>query len=196
MSCILSNSKNSVLIVSDIFGMSAAFLSLLKDISIIDIAVVISPYEHVQTYFENEQQAYQCFQDNGGMDAYILSVAESLKSNSGIKKIVGFSAGAAAIYSVMSNLTKNDIQLTLFYPGQIRHFLNLHPSSPCHIIFPESESHFLLPDIIKVLKKQSNIKVEQNIYQHGFMNKDSKSFDLTAYNYYCQMLRACLTNRS
>jgi hypothetical protein len=84
-------------------------------------------------------------------------------------------------------------QLTLFYPRQIRHFLNKHPSCPCHIIFPESESNFSLPDVIKVLKQQPELNGEQNAYHHGFMNKDSKAFNATAYNHYCQMLKGLLT---
>jgi hypothetical protein len=41
-----------------------------------------------------------------------------------IKQVVGFSAGAAvaAIFKSMSDLSNNDIELILFYPGQIRHF--------------------------------------------------------------------------
>jgi hypothetical protein len=70
------------------------------------------------------------------------------------------------------------------------------PCAPCHIIFPEAESDFSLPDVIKVLKQQPELpelKVEQNAYHHGFMNKDSKAFNATAYNHYCQMLKVLLT---
>lgn len=88
--------------------------------------------------------------------------------------MIGFSAGAAAMYKIMSNLSISDAELYLFYLGQIRYFLEQHPSSPCHIIFLDTAPHFSLTDMIKVLKQQSNIAVEQNTYQHGFINKDSK----------------------
>lgn len=105
--------------------------------------------------------------------------------------MIGFSAGAATIFKVMSNLSVNDFQLTLFYPSQFRNFLDKYPNCPCHIIFPESEPHFSLPNVIKVLKRQLSLQIEQNTYQYGFMNKDSKAFELIAYNHYCQMLNVC-----
>ena len=175
--------------------MSDAFFSLLEDINIDDIAVAIIPYQQPQKYFENEQHAYQYFQDNGGIDAYILSITEVLKSNIGIKQVVGFSASAAVIFHIMSNLSINDIQFTLFYPGQIRHFLNKYPSCTCHIIFPESESYFSVLGVMNELKKQSSIKVEKNTYQHEFMNKDSKAFEQTAYNHHSQMLNVIITTK-
>lgn len=183
-----------MLFASDIFGISDAFLTLLKDVDIADNAINISPYQQPQIHFESEKQAYQCFQDHGGIDAYILRLTDVLKSHQGIKHVVGFSAGAAALYKVMSNLSGNNIPLTLFYPGQIRYFLDKHPSSSCYIIFPESEPHFSLSDVIKVLKQQLPLTVDQNGYQHGFMNFESKGFDQTAYSHYCQMLQVLLAN--
>lgn len=183
-----------MLFTSDIFGISDAFLTLLKDVDVANNVIKISPYLQPQVQFKNELQAYQCFKDNGGMDAYILRVTDVILTHKGIKNVVGFSAGAAALYKVISSLPKRNIQLTLFYPGQIRNFLDKHPSSPCHIIFPESEPHFSLPDVIRVLKQQLPVKVEQSNYQHGFMNTDSKGFDQTAYNYYCQLLNKRLVN--
>lgn len=180
---------------SDIFGLSEAFLSLLEESNLAEHAIVVSPYQHLQTHFETEQQAYHCFQKHGGIDAYILRLTDIVSAHSEIKQVLGFSAGGAALYKVMSNIPDNNIQLTLFYPGQIRHFLDKHPSSPCHIIFPESEPHFSLTDVIQVLKQQANLKVQQNRYQHGFMNKDSKAFNQRAYNHYSQMLTGLSLNR-
>jgi hypothetical protein len=189
------DTNKSVLIASDIFGMSEAFISLLEDTTIAHNTIAISPYQQGQIGFENEQQAYQYFQNHGGIDAYILSITDVLKSHAGITQVIAFSAGAAAVYKVVSNLPIQNLELTLFYPSQIRHFLDKHPSCQCHIILPESEPHFSVPDVIKVLKQQSNIQVEQNTYQHGFMNKDSNAFDQTAYHYYCQTLKMWLTKK-
>jgi hypothetical protein len=125
-----------------------------------------------------------------------LKLTNVLITHPDIKQVVGFSAGAAAIYKSMFDHSSNNINLILFYPSQIRHFLNNHPSSPCHIIFPKSEPHFSLPDVIKRLKQQSNIRIEQNTYQHGFMNKTSKAFNQNAYNHYCQMLKVLLAKKS
>lgn len=184
-----SSGISKILIACDIFGLSDAFMSLLGDIKVAEGVIVVSPYKQIQTDFRTEQQAYACFQQNGGIDAYVLSLSELLASHAGIKQVLGFSAGGAALYKALCNLPDNNIQATLFYPSQIRHFLDRHPSSPCHVIFPKSEPHFSLPDVIKVLKKQSKVTVEQNTFQHGFMNKDSQAFNQRAYNQYCQMLK-------
>jgi dienelactone hydrolase len=192
----LIDSKKTMLIASDIFGLSDAFLLLLKEIGVNDEVIWVSPYQQPQPQFDNERQAYQCFQDLGGIDTYILRLTKLLKTYRHINQVVGFSAGAAAIYAAaasnksMSNSSDNNIQLTLFYPGQIRHFFDQYPSCPCHIIFPESEPHFSVSDVIEQLKHQPQLQVEQSTYQHGFMNTDSKGFDQTAYNHYCQMLSA------
>ena len=195
MADILNNFKKTVLIASDIFGLSEAFLALLKESEIAEHVMVVSPYQQHKTHFETEQQAYQCFQNRGGIEAYILSLTEALSTHTDIKQVVGFSAGGAALYKAISNLADHHIKLTLFYPGQIRYFLDKHPNSPCHIIFPEIEPNFSLPEVIKVLAQQPHLKVEQNNYQHGFMNKDSKAFNQTAYNYYSQLLKQLLVHQ-
>jgi len=193
----LFDSKKTCLIASDIFGMSEAFLSLVNDVNIDDSVLTVVPYQQPQTVFKNEAQAYQCFQDYGGITAYIHSLKQHLKCNLDIKQVIGFSAGAAAIYKAMSELSNdgisiNNLTLILFYPSQIRHYSGSHINCRCHIIFPEFEPHFSLPDVIQVLQQQSGIKVEQSSYQHGFMNRDSRAFDQTAYNHYCQMLNRLL----
>mgnify|MGYP006981146476 CR=1 FL=1 len=178
-----------MLVACDIFGMSEAFLSFLKETNIADHAVIASPYHGTKNHFETEQQAYQYFQQQGGIEAYVLGLSIILKKNTEIKHVVGFSAGAAALYKVVSQLPLINIKLTLFYPGQIRHFLDKHPHSYCHIIFPVKEPNFSLLEVIKVLKLKPSVKVEQTIYQHGFMNKESLGFNQAAYSHYSQMLK-------
>jgi hypothetical protein len=46
-----------------------------------------------------------------------------------------------------------------------------------------------VPDVITELEHLLHLNIETNTYQHGFMNKDSKGFELSAYNHYCQMLK-------
>jgi dienelactone hydrolase len=189
--------NQSVLVASDIFGRSQAFESLQQEIiGTPETAIGVSPYKVSHNSFGTERLAYASFQTSGGIDAYIKKLTGIVQANNKLKHLIGFSAGAAALYRVMSLNPRNDIKLTLFYPGKIRYFLEKSPSCPCHIIFPESESNFSLPDVIKVLKQQPELpelKVEQNAYHHGFMNKDSKAFNATAYNHYCQMLKGLLT---
>ena len=66
----MSNNKQTVLIASDIFGMSDDFSWLLENINVADHAITVSPYQKPDVFFDSEQQAYECFQDYGGIDAY------------------------------------------------------------------------------------------------------------------------------
>jgi sulfur relay (sulfurtransferase) DsrF/TusC family protein len=66
-------------------GVSEAFLLLLKDINIDDSVYAVVPYQQPQSVFKNEVQAYQCFQDYGGIDAYIERLKQLLKCNLGKK---------------------------------------------------------------------------------------------------------------
>ena len=72
----LIDTTKTVLKISDIFGYSQAFISLLEDINVTDNSIVVLPYQQPQINFEFEQQAYQCFQEHGSIDAYILSLTQ------------------------------------------------------------------------------------------------------------------------
>lgn len=177
------------LVATDIFGTSRAFNSLLQNMGISNNTVVVSPYPKGETYFENEQQAYRCFQEHGGIDGYISKLADVMLSETHIGQVIGFSAGGAALYKVMSDVAFENVPLVLFYPGQIRYFMDKQPKSPCHIIFPEFESHFSVLDVISELQNKALLNIEQSKYPHGFMNSDSKGFNKMAYMHYCQMVK-------
>lgn len=190
MSCIIDiANKKSVLVASDIFGISDALLTLVEDANISEQAMLVSPYKLTHHRFKNEAHAYQCFVNEGGIEAYIVRLTKVVSTHPEIKYVIGFSAGGAAMYRVMSHLSAINIRLTLFYPRQIRYYLDKQPCCPCHIIFPESEKHFALPKVITALRPHSALTLEQNTYQHGFMNKDSTGFNQSAYEHYCQMLK-------
>jgi dienelactone hydrolase len=184
----LEADKN-VLIASDIFGLSEGFKSLLQEIVSVETSIAISPYEASFNSFETEQQAYTSFQASGGIDTYAKKLTNIIQANNNLEHLIGFSAGAAALYTVMSLNSRNDIKLTLFYPGQIRYFLDEAPNCPCRIIFPEQETHFPLTKVINSLKQHPQVQIEHTSYQHGFMNKDSVSFNKSAYTYYCTSLK-------
>ena len=57
------------------------------------------------------------------------------------------------------------------------------------LIFPKSESHFDVKDLISQLSLKMNIKCERTTYLHGFMNKNSVNFNKTAYSNYVKLLQ-------
>jgi dienelactone hydrolase len=182
-----------VLVTNDIFGLSQGFKSLLQKIVSVKFSIAVSPYEFSHNSFETEKQAYTSFQASGGIDAYAKKLTNIIQANNNLEHLIGFSAGAAALYRVMCLNPRSDIKLTLFYPGQIRFFLDKAPNCPCRIIFPAQETHFSLTKVINSLKQYPQVQIEHTSYQHGFMNKDSASYDKSAYIDYSTLLKGLLS---
>lgn len=141
---------------------------------------------------KNEQQAYQLFQKSGGLDAYTKKVKQTLEQiitgEEQTITCVGFSAGAAALWQVAA---LNTIKLTHcigFYPGQIRHSLELTPLCPFTLIFPESEQHFELEPVIQHLVTKQNTQILQVALKHGYANPQSDNVDNLASNELSQLL--------
>lgn len=151
-----------------------------------------SPYPSSEIALSSESEAYRYFQSNGGIEAYAHKLYDVIQAHPNVKYMVGFSAGAAALYKVMSQVEKSDVQLMLFYPGQIRFYLDHAPNCPCTIIFPQNESHFGVTEVIDKLRKYKHLNIQHTAYQHGFMNRASAGFDINAYRYYGQLLKDLL----
>jgi hypothetical protein len=168
--------------------MSEHVQRFLEDIGVVETTIVVSPYLPEQENFSSEQQAYEHFNNVGGINAYVIKLIEVVKAFPNLKHMIGFSAGAAALYRVMSDKKKTQPPMTLFYPGQIRHFLDKQPFCDCKIIFPAFEEHFNLDHVMAKLKQHKNIKLTQSDGLHGFMNQSSINFNRAEYAHNCELL--------
>jgi dienelactone hydrolase len=167
-------------------------------------AMCISPYARYDsltdvTLFANEEQAYQQFQLSGGMDSYAEKVEQTLQQATVEKNepiiCVGFSAGASALWLAAAK-SFNKIELTHcigFYPGQIRHSLELSPLCPFMLIFPESESHFDIEPIIQHLVTKQNVNIVQVGLKHGYANPQSDNYNDLASRELTHLLTQVLT---
>jgi dienelactone hydrolase len=181
------------LFVSDIFGITPALKQLSEAVSPYSLHTkLIDPYGGQQQKFASEQEAYQGFQTVGGIESYINIVKQAVSDLDGLFTIVGFSAGGAAIWKAMEGIVKHaDIQLVLFYPGQIRHYMDVEHTFSTTIFWPSHEPHFALSTVIENLHHKNNVQSIHTPFFHGFMNVNSSGYSEFAYQQYKQYLQNC-----
>jgi dienelactone hydrolase len=194
-----------LLFITDIFGVTQQLDELCGYIADKGLSVtMVSPYPldtalttgNQRLIFDNEAIAYDHFIQTSGHNLYIercklaiTNVAEQAKSTDSALYIIGFSAGASAVWNALDEINDDghvntnlaDIYFTGFYPSQIRHHTKLKPKGKIQLIFPSHESHFDLADVINQLKNNSQTKCVSTDFFHGFLNDQSTQFNQFAY---------------
>lgn len=167
-----------VLIVTDIFGVTASVLSLANALMAERAQVeVVDPYAGKERSFSHEQSAYDAFLANCGHESYFRKVQDAISSSIEELVIIGFSAGASAAWRNMeSDWQSNILHFVGFYPGQIRYHLHITPKYPCTIVFPNREEHFDVYDVSGILNEIDNVQCIITDYGHGFMNPLSHQY--------------------
>jgi dienelactone hydrolase len=177
------------LIVSDIFGKTAALITLGEAIGADEI---IDPYDGVNMNFESETQAYNYFIENVGIDSYLEKLSKVLNASSDECMLIGFSVGASIIWQ-LSELTSKHINKIVkkaicYYGSQIRYSTQLSPVFNVKVIFPKRESHFDVLALQNKLIKKDNVSAIQVEYLHGFMNIHSQNFNREGYIKHLELL--------
>ena len=187
-----------IIVVSDIFGLSDELEQLSDDIATQTSTevLIIDPYNGVKKQFENEREAYDYFNNNIGLDAYLKKLMSHVSKRNKLL-LLGFSVGASAIWrlSEVSQYAKNIDYGLCFYSSQIRHHTSLVPLIEMDLVFPKAEASFDLEYVIDsitsnlysngISEKVESIKSQ---YLHGFMNKLSPNFNAYAYNTYLDFI--------
>ena len=164
------------LIVSDIFGLTPALMQLSEGINA--PVIIISPYEEEIQLIENEEYIYKTFLQQCGHDKYTAKLQKCFDKLKAPTTCIAFSAGASAAWRAQLLTGKTHLKKLIgFYPSQIRHNLNLSANVPCEFIFPASESHFSVDEVIKVLSTKAGVKCYKTNFLHGFMNEYSTNFN-------------------
>lgn len=175
------------IIVSDIFGKTAALerlaAALPGEVSIFD------PYDSVFMGFENEDSAYAHFCKSLGHDSYAERLKEFIRAQRTDVFLIGFSVGAAAIWSVSVEKTVLNVQKAVCYYGsQIRNNVDVVPNFPIDLVFPSVEAHFSVEDLMQKLAGKSHVSMRQVPYLHGFMNELSVNYNRRGYTQEVQSL--------
>lgn len=170
----------NVIIAADIFGITDTLLNLQKQLSKHVEVAVFDPYHGEVQSFSDEEQAYQAFVESGGVDAYFEQLNVIMMFIEQPVVLIGFSAGAAALWRLTDDKLRYQASHFIgFYPGQIRHYLDITPGVDSTLIFPQHEPHFDVSDVMTQLNHPS-IQNRQLRVSHGFMNKLSPGFDANA----------------
>lgn len=180
----------------------------------------VDPYAGERFNFADEAEAYQYFSTHSTIDQYasdLSAVLAKLDCNLATW-VIGFSAGASAVWQLAASLEGEqyrNVQAVGFYGGQIRHLTQLSPLVPMHLVFPKSEAHFDIDELIETLAEgqaaslttpsenqsklstaahsqqkpsQPQLSQEKVNYFHGFMNKCSAKFDPEGYTVWLENL--------
>jgi dienelactone hydrolase len=183
----------NTIVISDIFGKSPALEKLctkLQDTAANELKI-IDPYNGKFVAFADEQEAYQHFTLNGGVEGFAKVLLEALTREKVPTRIIAFSVGASALWSLSENVQLAHVrQATCFYGSQIRHHRNINPNFPIHLIFPAHEDHFDVKELENDLVQKESVTTKKTAFLHGFMNELSINFDNNAYNEYLQYINA------
>ncbi len=178
----------NIIIVSDVFGITPALLQLKDQLG---ANTIIDPYKGECMDFKNEAGAYSYFIDTVGLDNYVLKVLKELTSVDCKTTLIGFSIGASAIWrSSLSNVNNLIQQAFCFYGSQIRNSVQIEPCFKINLVFPKSESHFDVDELIKKLEIKPNVKITQVDYLHGFMNYHSSNYNNIGYQDHIALLQS------
>lgn len=170
----------TLVLISDIFGRTAALETLAKQIDSRNHVCIIDPYGGGCPDFESEEAAYSHFMNHIGIERYQEQIQTKLATRPGPFFIVAFSMGASALWISLSR-SRFKGRAIGYYGSQIRHYTHLEPSIPVTLVFPESEPHFDVPALVNTLSEQQTVTCQTLPYSHGFMNPWSVNFNKDAY---------------
>lgn len=176
--------------VTDIFGLTDHLLKLQKRINDSGYdCEVVDPYLGVNRQLTSEPLAYQTFMAECGHEHYCDLVKSKVEASNSPNVVIGFSAGASAVWKILDKV-KHDAILHFigFYPSQIRHHLDVCPSSPVSLIFPAVEAHFDVNAVIEHLSQKPLVMISLTQYFHGFINFYSSAYNELASEQYVNLL--------
>ncbi|QGY40561.1 dienelactone hydrolase [Pseudodesulfovibrio cashew] len=154
---------------------------------------IIDPYGGYDPAFPSEEAAYDTFIGRCGHAAYAERVSEALAEADSPVCLVGFSAGAGAVWAaVCGDNAGRACGAIGVYGSAIRSMTDLDPKVPIELIFPEIEPHFDVAALVRSLRGKPNVSCRTVPQGHGFMNPLSVNYDEAA----CEQWAAWIAQRA
>jgi len=176
----------SIVLVADVFGKTPALVQLSEALN---GAVIVDPYDGKDMGFANEAEAYAYFRAEIGFEVYLAKLKKTLGSSQAVTTIIGFSVGASLVWKLSEAVGRDSVKRAIcFYGSQIRNLTEVVPKIDVELIFPKSEPHFNVSELITRLSKTPKVTATQVDYLHGFMNVYSDNFNKQAYNEQLELL--------
>ena len=190
----------NLIVVSDIFGRTSALNTFVNQFyDYYKMIRVIDPYSGENLHFHNEEDAYQHFHQQCGLEQMTDQLRTELDETKDVVDIIGFSVGASAAWEVSGENQYRQIRKVIcFYGSRIRDKMEIDPTASTSLIFPKLEKSFDLEPVIQALENKNNTEIIRTEYLHGFMNKESVNYSQAAYKYFSKRLQdkvGCLLNQ-
>jgi len=164
--------------------MASKFEDIASNITIID------PYDGSDPAFGSEEDAYARYTADCGHSQYGQRVLDALQLATEPTCLVGFSAGAGAVWSAVCAENVGAAKgAVCFYGSPIRNMMDYSPKVPVDLVFSENEPHF---DVETVARTLQDIPLAQSYitpFEHGFMNPLSKNYHEEAYHFWLQWIK-------
>lgn len=178
MSDLQKKSSAIIIVIHEIYGVNPHiqdFCQFLKE----NDYDVICPDLLNRNYFDysQEEMAYRNFIDNIGFaeaSVIIKNVISSIKRKYEKIFIAGFSVGATVAWLCSEEESVSGV--IGYYGSRIRNHLEINPSCPTLLFFPQEEQSFQVDELISKLV-QKDIGVHQLQGKHGFMDKYSVHYN-------------------
>ncbi len=182
----------SITLVSDVFGITPGLLRLKDELG---ATTIVDPYNGQSMAFNNEADAYSYFVSTVGLECYVSILLKALETFESPTTLVGFSVGASAVWSLSASDERNLVkQAFCFYGSQIRNLTEIVPCYQTNLVFPQSELHFDVAELIYKLKNKPNVSISQVEYLHGFMNYHSTNFNEEGYKEHVALLQSVISD--
>jgi len=187
--------KRRLLVATDIFGATAALQQALAALQAGNqqLQIEICQPDSCQSVpvFADDQLAYQAFVQQGGLERYQVQVQARLHAQPA-DLLLGFSAGAAALWSLLSMATPGAGKALLCYGGQIRQCSALVPRWPVTCLWSD-EQHFDVRALQQKLQQYPGLQQQHWPQPHGFINPHSKGYQPEAAAEFWQRCQQWLT---
>lgn len=174
------HSKTVIIVIHEIYGLNDHIKGVCESFFQHGYDVVfpnLIEQEEPFTYLE-EDIAYRHFINNIGFvkaTGMIHSLLSEVKGNYSKIFIVGFSVGATIAWLCSNHESINGV--VGYYGSRIRDYLDLVPSCPTLLFFPQEEISFDVDSLITKLEEKSVNALKLNGL-HGFSDPFSKNYHL------------------
>lgn len=186
----------NLLIISDIFGRTQALDDFAKYFAVKKIKTeILDPYNQQYLNFDNENEAYNSFQEEIGLKNYINLLKNTLTSRKPTETVLlGFSVGASAIWAVSHDLQGELFKGVCFYSSQIRHYMEIEPKIDIELYFAQSEPTYEIGAVASKLAIKKRVTCFQTNFMHGFMNERSTNFNKEGFIKYRKIINIFMDN--
>lgn len=173
-------SEKAVVMIPEIYGINQYikdWADFFKHQGYDPLCVELSGSERSFSYSDSEE-AYDEFIADNGFERYKKVAVYIRELREQYEKIIVFGSSVGATIAWRLTENKSCDGMIGFYGSRIRDYLEVNPSCPCLLIFPEEEKSFDVRAIIPILQQKKNAHVEVLPGKHGFADLYGNDFHL------------------